>query len=150
MKKVISMNFLNNPVGVLLRFHERQFAIIIGDITQMFHLVQVLSADRDALRFLWHVSKDSHIDTQNEPHLFGKTDSPCCSNLALRKTALANQQQFNENVVNTVLKRFYMDYYLDSFDDPQTAVKTITNAVTLLKLGGFDLGKFVSNRKFIS
>ena len=82
-------------------------------------------------------------------HLFGKTDSPCYSNWVLRKTALDNQQQFNENVVNAVLKRFYMDDYLDSFDDPQTAVKTITDVVALLKLGSFDLAKFISNSRDI-
>ena len=36
-------------------------------------------------------------------HLFGKTDSPGGSNWELRKTALDNQQQFNENVVKVVL-----------------------------------------------
>ena len=98
----------------------------------MFHQVQVLPADREACRFLWCFSKDSPIDTYKiNVHLFGKTDSPCCSNWALRKTALDNQQQFNENVVNAVLKRFYMDDYLDSFDDPQTAVKIITDAVIM-------------------
>ena len=55
-------DFLNNLVGVLLKFRERQFAII-GDITQMFHQVQVLPADRDALRSLWCFSKDSPTDT---------------------------------------------------------------------------------------
>ena len=51
------LNFLNNLVGVLLKFRERKFAII-DDITQMFHQVQVLAADRDALRFLRRFSKD--------------------------------------------------------------------------------------------
>ena len=84
-------DFLNNLVGVLLKFRERQF-IIIGDIAQMFHEVQVLPANRDALRFLWRFSKDSPIDTYKmNVHLFRKTDSPCCSNWALRKTALDNQ-----------------------------------------------------------
>ena len=84
-------DFLNNLVGVLLKFRERQF-IIIGDIAQIFHEVQVLPANRDALRFLWRFSKDSPIDTYKmNVHLFGKTDSPCCSNWALRKTALDNQ-----------------------------------------------------------
>ena len=68
---------------------------------------------------------------------------------ALRKTALDNKQQFNENVVNAILKRFYVDDYLDSFNDPQTAVKTITDAVALLKLGGFDLANFISNSREI-
>ena len=80
-------------------------------------------------------------------HLFGKTDSLCSSKWALRKTALDNQQQFNENVVNAVLKRFYVDDYLDSFDHPQTVVKTITYVVALLKLGGFDLAKFIFNSR---
>ena len=54
-------DFLNNLVGVLLKFRERQFAII-GDITQMFHQVQDLPADKDELRFLWCFSKNSPID----------------------------------------------------------------------------------------
>ena len=78
-------DFLNNLVGVLLKFRERQFAIM-GDITQMFHQVQVLPADRDALRFLWRFSNDSPLDTYKiNVHLFGKTDSFRCSNWALRK-----------------------------------------------------------------
>ena len=116
----------------------------------MFHQVQVLPADGDALRFLWRFSKNSSIDTYKmNVHLFGKTDSLCCTNWALRKTALDNQQQFNENVVNAVLKRFYMDDYLYSFDDPQAAVKTITDVVALLKLGGFNLVKFIPNSRDI-
>ena len=38
-----------------------------------------------------------------------------------------------------------MDADLDSFEDPQTAVKTITDVVALLKLGSFDWAKFISN-----
>ena len=65
------LDFFNNLVGVLLKFCERQFAII-GDITQTFHQVQVLPVDRDALRFLWCFPKDSLIDTQTQnEHPFG-------------------------------------------------------------------------------
>ena len=38
-----------------------------------------------------------------------------------------------------------MGDYLDSFDDSKTAVETITDVVALLKLGRFDLAKFISN-----
>ena len=85
-------DFLNNLVGVLLKFHEEQFTII-GDINQMFHQVQVLPTDRDALRFLFRFSKDVPIDTYKmNAHLVGKADSVCCSNWALRETALVKQQ----------------------------------------------------------
>ena len=65
--------------------------------------------------------------------------------LGVKKTALDNERQINENLVNAVLKSIYMDDYLDSLDDPQTAVKTITDVVALLKRGSFDLAKFISN-----
>ena len=42
-----------------------------------------------------------------------------------------------------------MEDYLDSFDDPQTAVRTITDIVTLLKFGDFNLVKFISNSRHI-
>ena len=42
-----------------------------------------------------------------------------------------------------------MDDYLDSFDDPQTTVKIVTDVVFLLKLGGFDLAKLISNSRDI-
>ena len=65
--------------------------------------------------------------------------------LGVKKTALDNERQINENLVNAVLKSIYMDDYLDSLDDPQTAVKTITDVVALLKRGSFDLARFISN-----
>ena len=37
-----------------------------------------------------------------------------------------------------------MDDYLDSFDDPETAVKTTTDVLALLELSSFDMAKFIS------
>ena len=42
-----------------------------------------------------------------------------------------------------------MHDYLDLFDHPQPAGKTITDVVALLHFGGFDLAKFISNRRDI-
>ena len=42
-----------------------------------------------------------------------------------------------------------MDDYLDFFDDPQTAVKIITDVAALLKLRGFNLAKFISSSRDI-
>ena len=39
--------------------------------------------------------------------------------------------------------------YLNSFDDLQTAIKTITDVAVLLKLGSLDLEKFGSDSRDI-
>ena len=122
----------------------------MGDITQMFHQVRVLPSDRNALRFLWHFNENLPVDTYHmNVHLFSKTDSPSCSNWALRKTALDNYEKFNVLVVNAVLNKFYMDDHLDSFDNVDEAITTIHDITSLLAFGGFNLAKFISNNRII-
>ena len=67
--------------------------------------------------------------------MFGKTGSPGGSNWALRKTALDNQQQFNENVVKAVLipetKRGILSM-LSSIFDPMGLISPIIVKAKLL------------------
>ena len=59
---------------------------VVGDIEQMFHKMKVRETDRDALRFVWREPPDQNIsEFQMTTHLFGKTDSPCRANFALKK-----------------------------------------------------------------
>ena len=96
------------------------------DITQMFHQVWVLPSDRDARRFLWRFNENLLVDTYHmNPHLFGKTDCASCSNWALRKTASDCCEKFNLQVVNVILNKFYMDDYLDSFDNIDETITSI-------------------------
>ena len=44
-----------------------------------------------------------------------------------------------------VVQKFYMDKYLDSFQNKDDALKLGRDLVSLLKLAGFHLTKFVSN-----
>ena len=63
-----------------MRFGLGEFAVV-GDIEQILHQVKVRETDRDALHFVWRESPDQNIsDFQMPTHLFGKIDSPCCSN----------------------------------------------------------------------
>ena len=55
-----------------------------------------------------------------------------------------NQVMFPD-AASAVLEKFYMDDYLDSFEDPDVAFKMSQELVTLLALGGFKLTKFISN-----
>ena len=53
----------------------------------MFHQVSVPSPDNNALRFLWRKGTDTEIeDYAMRVHMFGKPDSPCAANWALKQT----------------------------------------------------------------
>ena len=93
-------------------------------------------SDHDMLRFLWHFNKNLPVDTYHmNVHLFGKTDSASCFNWALRKTALDNCEKFNVYVVNAVLNKFYMDIFLDSYDNLEAAIIAIHDMIC----SGFEL-----------
>ena len=77
-------------------------------------------------------------------HIFGTRDSSTCANFALQKTALDHRAEYPE-AASTVVQKFYMDDYLDSFQNRDDALKLGRDLVSLLKLGGFHLTKFVSN-----
>ena len=42
-------------------------------------------------------------------HVFGATDSPCCANYCLKRTAEDNKNDYNAVVVDTVRRHFYID-----------------------------------------
>ena len=46
---------------------------------------------------------------------------------------------------SAILDHFYMDDYFDSFPSLEQAISVIVDVIQLLKLGGFNLTKFVSN-----
>ncbi|XP_057292547.1 uncharacterized protein LOC130621256 [Hydractinia symbiolongicarpus] len=74
-------------------------------------------------------------------HLFGKVDSPCCANYALRQTSIDHDCE----IVDAITKKFYMDDYLDSMktvDEAVSIAKTVTEA---LKSCGFRFTKWLSN-----
>ena len=48
-------------------------------------------------------------------------------------------------IVSVVNEKFYMDDYLDSFENVAQAIKISLDLVSVIKLGGFYLTKFVSN-----
>ena len=110
----------------------------------MFLQVGVLARDQISIRFLWREDTTSDVVVhQYTDHIFGARDSPKCANFALRKTAADNMSTYTE-AVSVVNEKFYMDVYLDSFENVTQAIKFSRDLVSLLKLGGLNLTKFVS------
>ena len=71
-------------------------------------------------------------------HLFGSTSSPSCASLGLRKTAQDNAGDFDHEVVDTVLKNFYVDDWLKSVKSTKVAIKLRDDLCALLSRGDFD------------
>ena len=58
----------------------------MADKEKMFHQIFVSPNDINALRLLWWKIPDEVVsDNKMLVHIFGKVDSPCCTNWALRK-----------------------------------------------------------------
>ena len=111
----------------------------------MFLQVGILARDQISLRFLWRVDTTSDMVVhQYNRHIFGARDSPTCASFALRQTETDIMFTYPE-AASVVNEKFYMDDYLDSFENVTHAIKISRDLVSLLKLGGFNLTKFVSN-----
>ena len=152
-------DFLNNLVTVLSRFRRGKIAVV-SDVEKMYHQVLVPREDQDAMRFLWREDSSQEIsEYKTLVHPFGKKDSPCCANWALKGCVTkmdnveeaASLQKLNERdkseVVEAVTEDFYMDDYLGSFDKTKDAQRTCSNMSEVLKDRRFHLTKWLSNDK---
>lgn len=81
-------DLLNNLFGVVLRFREREVALV-GDISKMYHRILIPEPDQQVHRFLWR-----NLETSREPDVYVKTvltfgdkPAPAMAQTALRKTA---------------------------------------------------------------
>ena len=139
----------NSLVGVLTRVRQEPVALV-ADIEAMFHQVRMNPLDCDALRFLWWPDNDltrESAEYRMEVHLFGGTSSPSCANFCLKKTAEDNAGDFEPEVVNTVKRNFYVDDCLKSVRSINAATTLSQQLRELLSRGGFQLTKWLSNKK---
>nr|XP_027213272.1 uncharacterized protein LOC113806347 [Penaeus vannamei] len=136
----------NGLVGVLLRF--RQGAVgFMADIESMFHQVRVTPEDRDSLRFLWFENNNTSQPLQTlrmTAHIFGGVWSPSCANYALQKVVEEYRNMYSE-VLNTVLRNFYVDDCLKSANSVESAIVLAKQVKELLNRRGFHLTKYISS-----
>ena len=137
----------NQIIGVLLRFREEHVGVM-GDIEAMFHQVKVPNTQCSLLKFLWWEDSDTSkeiIDYEMTAHVFGGSPSPSCSNYALRKTAMDNDELYGKDIATILERNFYVDDMLKSFPTAEEAITVIQQVKDLYSNGGFNLTKFISN-----
>ncbi|XP_028412945.1 uncharacterized protein LOC114535824 [Dendronephthya gigantea] len=139
----------NKLTGVLIRFRQEPVAFM-SDIEGMFHQVKVTKGCRDFLRFLWWPQGDTSKEVETyriTVHLFGAASSPGCSNFALKQTADDNERDIGERAAEFLRKNFYVDDGLKSVPSIDEAISLISQTKEMCSRGGFNLHKFVSNKK---
>ena len=141
-------DLLNGLFGVILRFREREVAVI-GDISKMYHRVLIPERDQHVHRFLWR-----NFNTQREPDVFVKTvltfgdkPAPAMAQTALRKTAEEKRDEYPE-AAETLIKNSYMDDICDSVDTVKQAKKLTQDIDKVLESGGFAVKGWTSNKAF--
>jgi len=135
-------DMMNKLIGVLLRFRKEPVAFM-ADIEAMLHQVNVSVDDRDFLRFLWWPNSDLNMGLT--VHLFGGVWSPSCCNYVIRHAVEERRMAYGDEVVNTVLRNFYVDDCLKSVASEDKATSLIRGLRSVLQECGFNLTKWTSN-----
>ena len=139
----------NQLMGVLKRNQQEEVALM-ADIEKIYFQILVAHEHRSLLRFLWwtdgDMSKDI-IDHEMCVHVFGGVSSGACSNYALRRTAIENENKYGKYAAETLKSNFYVDDMLKSVENENKALRLMKDVKSMCQEGGFNLTKFASNSK---
>ena len=76
-------------------------------------------------------------------HVFDGKSSACCSNYALRRTAVDNESIFGKDASEVLQNNFYVDDLLKFLKDVESAKELVKDVMNMCKAGGFQLTKFI-------
>ena len=138
-------DMLNNLAGVLLRFREERYAFV-GDISKMYHSIDISLKDQMTHLFLWRSMK-----SRQDPDVyamtvvnFGDKPSAAIALAALHKTA-EMYKHFNEEAAQCIKCSSYMDDIIDSKDSVDKAELTIDGIDEILQAGGFKIKEWIKS-----
>lgn len=133
----------NDMMDVLLRFRENKVAVC-ADIEAMFSRISVCKEDARFDRFLCRESPEEPIKVyQMKGVVFGDSSSPCLAINTLLRTV--RDVPCSEHVRESVRSQFYVNDYLDSYEDEETAARICMEIRETLKNGNFNLRGWRSN-----
>ena len=137
-------DLLNNLFGVILRFREKEVAVV-GDISKMYHMIAIPLSDQHVHRFLWR-----NMQLDRKPDVYVKTvltvgdcPSPTMATVAMHKTA--KMQEESKPKAAEAIKNTYMDDVCDSQPTLEAAKELISDVDGVLDAGGFRIKEWISN-----
>ena len=139
-------DMLNNLFGVVLRFREREVALL-GDISTMYHRILIPLQDQHIHRFLWR-----NLDTNRKPVVyvksvltFGDKPASAMAQIALCKTA-QERQATNPDTAEVLTNNVSMDDICDSVDTVEKAQGLSNDIDSVLAKGRFSVKGWISNK----
>ena len=132
---------------LLLRF--RTFPVALAaDIEKAFLMVSICEEDRDALRFLWVDDVGSSCPQTRVLRftrvVFGVSSSPFLLNATLQYH-LDQYASSCPELVSQLTKSTYVDDIISGAPDEEKAYQLYADSKAVLREGGFNLRKFVTN-----
>ena len=140
-------SMLNNSLDLLLRFCQERVAIG-GDISKMYHSVDITLADQMTHRFLWRdldETKKTQTYVMNVLN-FGDRPSGSIAVAALQLTAKMSEAEFSK-ASKTITGNSYMDDILDSLEKEEDAEAMKKSVAKDLSRGGFKIQNGIPSRE---
>ncbi|XP_062717285.1 uncharacterized protein LOC134292262 [Aedes albopictus] len=137
-------DLLSSLPAVLFGFRERRYALC-ADIKEMFHQIRIKKEDQHAQRLLWRDSPDEDPAVYiMDVATFGSTCSPCSAQYVKNINAVEHAAEFPA-AAEAVIKKHYVDDYLDSADTIDEAVRQAEEVRIVHSRGGFHIRNWMSN-----
>lgn len=141
--------FKQKILDILVRF--RLHAVVVtADIEKAFLMIVVTERDRDVLRFLWvrniHDNPPVVQTFKFNRVVFGVSCSPFLLNATLQ-THLESMQAQNPPLISNLAQSLYVDDLISGGSTDTEAYELYTGAKMILKEGGFNLRKFITNSR---
>lgn len=135
----------NDLRDVTMRWR-RHRVVIVSDIRQMFRRLKMDERDRDYQRILWRFNTEDEIQHYRLTTVtYGTSCAPYLAIKTLRQLAEDERENFDDEVIDTVLTDFYTDDLLTGDHSLTRARDLKANVTKLLEKGGFSLHKWASN-----
>lgn len=133
-------------VNILIRWRNHKI-IIKADIAKMYRQILVHENHRPYQRIVWRNNTDLPIqDYELKTVTFGTAAAPYLAIKAVQQLAVDEQNRFP--IGSSALKNdFYVDDLLSGADSIPKALEKQCQIIEILRLGGFDIRKWSSNKK---
>lgn len=136
-------------LAVMFKFREKPIAVC-GDLKEMFLQIAIRKEDQEAQRFLYRTDVNQPVSQYVMGRaIFGATCSPTIAQYVKN----VNAEKFaaeSSRAVEAIVKRHYVDDYVDCFSTVEEAVKVVQEVINIHRHGGFVMHKIISNSEKIN